>query len=169
MTELTKIDWNKMPEGAEYVYPLSDGIFYKKEYGIIMIWSSMDGRWLESVDKYYFNHSVKIPPLRTVYVKDERSINDIAKAMIDGEVFYSADGRTSYKWSGSNFRDSDGNLIGVIGGFHRKEIQPVDERQEFIDAFVNAYHKAGTATYSLETLGASLYEAGFRKPEGKKQ
>ena len=58
--------------------------------------------------------------VKVTYEKVEMSTNEIAKAMIDGEVFYSADGDYYYEWNGKSFTDSDGDCFYVFGHFYRR-------------------------------------------------
>lgn len=49
------------------------------------------------------------------------STNEIAKAMIDGEVFYSKCGKFEYTWNGNSFIDSRGLDVAITGEFYRKK------------------------------------------------
>ena len=57
---------------------------------------------------------------KTEYVKADMSSAEIAKAMIDGEIFYSANGKYSYSWNGIRFVNHLGTDIGIVGKFWRK-------------------------------------------------
>lgn len=46
--------------------------------------------------------------------------NGIAKAMIDGEVFYSENGDCEFSWNGKNFVDGLGDYIDIDGSFYRR-------------------------------------------------
>ena len=47
------------------------------------------------------------------------TINEIAKAMIDGEVFYNYDGRYEYYWDGRIFTTSIGGYLSITGDIYR--------------------------------------------------
>lgn len=63
--------------------------------------------------------------------------NEIAKAMIDGEVFYDGDGHEIYKWSGYCFEDNCGRAITIGGNFYRKVEKQINWREE-VAAYVNS-------------------------------
>ena len=70
---------------------------------------------------------------KTEYVKVDMSPKDIARAMLDGEVFYNKDGEHSYKWSGIGFVNTRGHAIYIQSAFYRKvetEIQWYDDITE---------------------------------------
>lgn len=55
------------------------------------------------------------------------STNEIAKAMIDGEVFYSEHGKYFASWNNGTFKSGDGSHVSTNGKFYRrKEITWVD-------------------------------------------
>lgn len=85
--------------------------------------------------------------------------------MIDGELFYSDDGEFCYGWDGKSFVNNFCSKILVTGDFCRKTIQPIDDRQQFIELAC----KIASATLDSEAADdfAKLYDAGFRKPEGE--
>lgn len=69
MTDLTKIDWSKMPEGATHygIHGCDDLVFIKMDGLAHFVFK--DENWSLSP----FNHHdwIKpVPPVRTVYVKD---------------------------------------------------------------------------------------------------
>jgi len=58
--------------------------------------------------------------LKVTYEKVNMSLNDIAKAMIEGAVFYSETGIYSYSWSNYKFLNIKGDVIDIAGDFYRK-------------------------------------------------
>ena len=54
------------------------------------------------------------------YIKLTESMDDIAKMMIDGDVFYNRTGRYTYSWAGGEFVTSFGGTISVDGVFYRR-------------------------------------------------
>ena len=58
--------------------------------------------------------------LKVTYEKVEMSLNDIAKAMIDGAVFYNETGTISFRWVIKSFCNSMGSTICIEGDFYRK-------------------------------------------------
>lgn len=81
------------------------------------------------------------PKLKTKveYVKCEESLNDIAKAMIDGELFYSEDGDVTYNWHDGSFDDQYGDTFIVVGEFHRKVETEVTWQDEISDDRTHVY------------------------------
>ena len=57
---------------------------------------------------------------KTEYVKVDMPSAEIAKAMIDGEIFYNKDGKRSYSWDGVRFVNHMRNTIEIVGAFYRK-------------------------------------------------
>ena len=54
------------------------------------------------------------------------TINEIAKAMIDGEVFYNQYGGVSYSWNDGRFESHIGSAINIEGNFYRRIEKPVE-------------------------------------------
>lgn len=52
--------------------------------------------------------------------------NEIAKAMIDGEVFYNQYGGVSYSWNDGRFESHIGSAINIEGNFYRRIEKPVE-------------------------------------------
>lgn len=73
------------------------------------------------------------PRIRTEYVKVEMDTNDIAKAMIDGEVFYNKSGTAKFYWDGEKFTNDDDGHCYVIGDYYRKQEVEVDWRDELCE------------------------------------
>lgn len=54
------------------------------------------------------------------------STNELAKAMIDGEVFYSHNGKNKYLWDNGMFVDANGESISTMRKlYRRKEIETI--------------------------------------------
>jgi hypothetical protein len=71
--------------------------------------------------------------VKVEYVKVEESSNFIAKAMIDGEVFYSPQGLTSFLWNGTRFESDTGRVVNVNGNYYRKVETEITWRDELKD------------------------------------
>lgn len=56
----------------------------------------------------------------------DMTTNEIAKAMIDGEVFYNDDGRYEYYWDGRIFTTSIGGYLSITGDIYRHIEKPVE-------------------------------------------
>ena len=105
-----------------------------------------------------------IPALRETFVKVDMPINDIAKAMIDGEVFYSEDGKKCASWADGYFCNNYGQECILTGPFHRKTLTPVDHEEEWVDAAIVA-GKFSDTLIEREQLKA-IHAAGLAcKPE----
>lgn len=164
-----EIDFSKAKERGDTHYHLESGLFYKKEAGTWVVWHAEMKTYSACLNGgAWHNVFLKpIPRMRTEYVKDERSINEIAKAMIDGEVFYiHCAGWLEVKWHDCAFM-CEGEKVLDIGGheteWHKKSLTPIDERQEFIEAMCEAVPEFDRRTAPM-WMG-KLYDAGFRKPE----
>ena len=83
---------------------------------------------LESLEKLA-NKKEEKPMAEKQYTYElvtDLTTNEIAKAMIDGEVFYSEHGKFEYKWDGNRFIEKEGTNIAVTGNFYRrKEIEMI--------------------------------------------
>lgn len=62
----------------------------------------------------------KEPKMKAEYVKVEASSNEIAKMMIDGEVFYSDNGKQNYRWDGGTLTGIHVWHVRLTGDFYRK-------------------------------------------------
>jgi hypothetical protein len=62
----------------------------------------------------------------TYELVEDLSSNEIAKAMIDGEVFYDPKGTISFCWDGDTFRSNKSERIGVYGCFYRRVETPIE-------------------------------------------
>ena len=102
------------------------------------------------------------PKTRSEYVKVEMDTNDIAKAMIDGEVFYSELGEHEYSWGGDGFIDKQGDTVRVVGDYYRKQEVEVDWRDE-LESFVkrSVYLERDTNLYEAFTQPESENERKF--------
>ena len=112
-------------------YKIDGGIY--KHFGTRREMSNYDAINMV-VDGQKGNVAKPIPTLRETFVKVDMPINDIAKAMIDGEVFYSEDGKKCASWSDGYFCNNYGLQCILTGPFHRKTLTPVDHKQEWIEA-----------------------------------
>lgn len=163
-----EIDFSKAPEGATHygVYGCDKLVFFKVDNGVYLYY--LDDHWSLSSWSHH-DWLTQIPRMRTEYVKDERTINEIAKAMIDGEVFYNKVGDEKFYWDSEIGRFSTTPYVGfdVAIELYKKVHTQIDERQEFIDAFtkmVTSNHEDGNE-WSWDCIAGYAFDAGFRKPE----
>ena len=88
------------------------------------------GVWNKTLQ--YSNWVVATPPPKTKKTKvtyelvTDLTINEIAKAMIDGEVFYNQYGGVSYSWNDGRFESHIGSAINIEGNFYRRIEKPVE-------------------------------------------
>ena len=161
------IDWSKMPEGAErYLVSGGDTWWYRSEDGEIYKHFPGASNWVKSDFISRWEEAKPIPTLRETFVKVDMPINDIAKAMIDGEVFYSEDGKKCASWSDGYFCNNYGLQCILTGPFHRKTLTPVDHKQGWIEAAHSLMNGLdGQVDICIEHL-AAIYDAGLAcKPE----
>lgn len=83
--------------------------------------------------------------------------NGIAKAMIDGEVFYTRDGSNSFKWNGERFVTSGDSRISVNGDFYRKVEKEIDWREEVCN-YVNSLPQTYEPKLTLRVMNKSLLD-----------
>lgn len=124
-----------IPGGVNIVAHCDGVVFVHQPYEMI---SGANGNAREFIFKDGFVEAMKEDkPKRTKveYVKVEVSINEIAKLMIDGEVFYSKNGGDKFDWRLNAFGKNNIALSELNGfDFHRRIETEIDERQEFIEA-----------------------------------
>ena len=83
------------------------------------------------------------PKLRTktVYEKVDLHINEIAKRMIDGEVFYNHDGSDKFDWKLNGFSKNGLALTGLNGfDFYCRVEKEIDWRDEVHNKLQSDYH-----------------------------
>lgn len=85
--------------------------------------------------------ALKVKPVSKVnmvtkYELIKESAEEIAKAMIDGEILYNESGKSNYKWVGHRFVGSSHSAIDITGDFYRKVERPITW-QEAVDDFCN--------------------------------
>lgn len=138
-----------IPEGATHYSDESDVWYFswfKKEGDkwFIQIWSD-NGNWVACENDEHIKSEVKpIPteapePTKTYrYEKVTDSIEKIAKAMIDGEVFYSQGGSDRFYWRLNGFGKNNLALTGLNGFDFYRRIE-VTERELEIEAAKDLY------------------------------
>ena len=171
---VTDIDWSKMPEGATHYHNCGEGnsVWYRSlKYDRFDIFALGSNEWVEAVESDMLLKSKPIPTLREKYVKVDMPINDIAKAMIDGEVFYDECGDTEFRWSGVEFVECP-KLSATLftkklrGKFYRKTLTPVDHKQEWIEAAYASMSGLDFRIYVCNEHLEAIYDAGLAcKPE----
>lgn len=94
---------------------------------------------LEALEKLVNEKKGKTMPQKqyTYELVTDLDTNGIAKAMIDGEVFYGKDGCYIYKWNGDGFVNNRGNHILLNYKFYRKVEKQIDWRKEVCN-YVNS-------------------------------
>lgn len=97
-------------------------------FGVVSSWKPD----LEALEKLANEKEQKPMPQKqyTYELVTDLDTNGIAKAMIDGEVFYDGGGHESYKWTGYCFEDNCGRAITIAGKFYRKVEKQIDWREE---------------------------------------
>ena len=99
--------------------------------------------------------------------------NEIAIAMIKGEVFYNSYGTRSYRWEGTAFVDSNNDVVYLVGEFYRRIETPVEwwedlDSLKFPIALVNKkYNEMSSFTKEELKCNMLFMQAGEWRPATK--
>ena len=107
-------------------------------YGLVYAVQDNNGNQYLTSDKYMSLYTPKKPsklPTRVTYEKvTDLSNDEVAKAMIDGAVFYSVDGEYVYSWDGKRFVNQRGEHISIVDSFYRRIEKEIDWRDTLREA-----------------------------------
>lgn len=108
----------------------------------------------------------KEPKRTKVEYEQEKSFKEVLKCAIDGEVFYSKDGKGEFKFDASrllfvNHSGADVDISHLTEHcFYRRIETPIDERQEFIDFVEKLGSDLSADEWSFACLAAEMFDSG---------
>lgn len=151
-----KFDYELIGRIGATHYSTNHRELYKVINGELMFWYNFGERW-EATTKTKAEVLLLIKPIPpkpqtkfTYELVTDMDTNEIAKAMIDGEVFYSKDGVLGYKWNGESFCEVDDESenvdILVTGDYYRR----VETEVDWLDCLDEFLYGSGVYAYVIK-------------------
>ncbi len=106
--------------------------------------------------------------IKTEYVKVDMTNSEIAKAMIDGEAFYSDDGDYKLAWSGSNFffKSIESSTLYLMNDFGERNFYRKTEVQTTKWDDVNDYvRNISNSNYAIKEDDDIIVDARMTKEQ----